>query len=243
MFSNLERDSLRITPGNIWVVNLEEWLRSDQGVKVLELSLALSLLEIFKNCNRNLLLVPFFCVVLFWQQQCNGQPLMAPERWRTRYSAHHDTQWPTSSHEQTSARVTVVRCLLRSWCGMCNPCESMRKYDLEVYSNFKSQSIDCSLHLPDTDYTCKKQFFHSLDCCSGRGQLPGSIHAVSSVSKAPTNRGFSNTMLLSWQDSQLEAIIKLNCKVCVTVREMQRQVMRDIPVPCLESRFLYQLSN
>ena len=62
MFSNLERDSLRIKSGNIWVVNLEEWLRSDQGVKVLELRLALSLLEIFKDCNRNRLLVPFFFV-------------------------------------------------------------------------------------------------------------------------------------------------------------------------------------
>ena len=36
------------------------------------------------------------------------------------------------------------------------------KYDLEVYSNLKSQSMDCSLHLPYTDYThytCKSSSF------------------------------------------------------------------------------------
>lgn len=145
----------------------------------------------------------------------------------------NDQQAAMSKHQQWLLSYVAccghgVECALR--------CESMI-WKFAQTSN--PRSMDCSPHLPYTDYACKKQFFHSLYSCPGRGQLPGSILAVSSVSKAPNGRGFSKTMLLSWQDSQLKAIIKLNCKVCATVREMQRQVLRDIPVSCLENRFPY----
>lgn len=148
---------------------------------MLELRLALSLLEIFKNCNRNRLLVPFFF-----------RRAMGSHSWHLRGVAlgvqpitiPNDQQAAMSKHQQWLLSYVAccghgVECALR--------CESMI-WKFAQTSN--PRSMDCSPHLPYTDYACKKQFFHSLYSCSGRGQLPGSILAVSSVSKAPNDRGF-----------------------------------------------------